>query len=326
MWMNIEGHDQLAQRFAHVLGEGRLASTYLFVGPGGIGKRLFARRLAECLFCSQSIDSDLTACGQCESCRLMAAGNHPDFLEVGLLKDKRSLLLEQFIGDKAHRHQEGLCHDISLRPYLASRRVAVIDNADTFNTETANALLKTLEEPPPHSLLILIGTSESKQLPTIRSRSQIVRFAPLQPEVVARLLLETGEVDNPQVATTVSELAEGSLDQARAMADEQLWQLHTTAVELLDRRVLDSVRLAEVVHEYSNAAGKDAEPRRQAMLRVLGLVARHYRRQLRHDPNSPVAPYWIAKIDRCLDAEMHVVRNVHLQTVIQAWADDLARA
>ena len=326
MWMNIEGHDLLAERFAHILHEGRLASTYLFVGPGGVGKRLFARRLAECLFCSESSADTLDACGQCESCRLMAAGNHPDFIEVGLEKDKRALQLKQFVGDKEHRHQEGLCHAISLKPYLANRRVAVIDHADTFNTETANALLKTLEEPPPRSLLILIGTSESRQLPTIRSRSQIVRFGPLEPSVLARLLLESGDVEDPQVAATVAELAEGSLDQARAMADESLWQVHTTAARLLDQPVVDSVQLAEAVHEYSNAAGKDAEPRRQAMLKVLGLVARHYRRKLRSDPNSLAAPDWIAKIDRCLDAETHVLRNVHLQTVIQSWADDLARA
>lgn len=324
MWMDVVGHDQVANRFARILREGRLASTYLFVGPGGVGKRLFARRLAQCLFCAGTPNVALAACGECDSCRLLEVGNHPDLLEVGLKKDKRALQLDQFLGDGEHRNREGLCHDIALKPYLASRRVAVIDHADTFNTATANALLKTLEEPPPHSLLILIGTSETRQLPTIRSRAQIVRFAPLEPADIERFLLEQDIVPNPEVARTVAELADGSLDQAAAMASEELWQVHTAAVDLLGRPAIDSVKLAELVYQYASAAGKDAAPRRAALVAVLGLVAHHYRRQLRADPHGPHVLKSIRRIDRCLEAEYQVDRNVHLQTVIQAWADDLA--
>lgn len=326
MWMNLVGHDAIAERFRRVLSEGRLASTYLFVGPAGVGKQRFAKQLAKCLFCQNTADAELTACGACESCVLIAAGNHPDLLEVGLKKDKRALQIDQFVGDQEHRNREGLCHDLSLKPLLASRRVAVIDHADTFNTSTANALLKTLEEPPPRSLIILVGTSETRQLPTIRSRSQVVRFAPLPSEDIARLLVDNAVVEDPQVATTVAELSDGSLDQAVTMLDPELWQVHTSTVELLGRPIVDSVKLAELVHQYSNAAGKEAEPRRQALLSVLGLVARHFRRQLRADPASPGAPRLTSRIERCLDAEYQVDRNVHLQTVIQAWADDLARA
>lgn len=325
MWMDILGHDQVADRFSHTLGEGRLASTYMFVGPGGVGKRLFAKRLAECLFCSETVDQSLAACGQCQSCQLMAAGNHPDLLEVDLPKDKRALQLKQFVGDDEHRNRAGLCHDISLKPYLASRRVAIIDHADTFNTATANALLKTLEEPPPHSLLILIGTSETRQLPTIRSRSQIVRFSPLAESHIVKLLVEKALVDDSQVAESVAQLADGSLDQAVQMATPELWEVHNQAVGLLDAPVLDSVKLADLVHQYSNSAGKEAPARRMALLAVLGLIARHFRRRLRAAPHEPDATKHIARIDRCLDAEYHVDRNVHLQTVIQAWADDLAR-
>lgn len=324
--MDIHGHDSIAERFARTLRDGRLASTYLFVGPGGVGKRMFARRLAKCLLCTGTPATELEACDQCESCQLMDADNHPDLLEVGLLKDKRTLILEQFVGDDEHRNRAGLCHDISLKPYLGRHRVAVIDCADTFNNSTANALLKTLEEPPPRSVIILVGTSEARQLSTIRSRSQIVRFAPLEPAMLAQLLVENELVDNTQVAQTVSELAEGSLDQAVAMADEALWQVHTRAVELLNQPVIDSVKLAVMVHEYSNSAGKEAGPRRTALLQVLGLVARHYRRHLRAAPVSPEVPRLLRRIDRCLDAEYQVDRNVHLQTVIQAWADDLARS
>lgn len=320
------GHDQIADRFSHTLSEGRLASTYLFVGPGGIGKRLFARRLAQCLFCMKTEPGKLSACGQCQSCQLMTADNHPDLSEVGLLKDKRALQLKQFVGDDEHRNRAGLCHDISLRPYLASRRVAIIDNADTFNTSTANALLKTLEEPPADSLLILIGVSETRQLPTIRSRSQIVRFSPLSESQIARLLEERGIVAEPEMARRVAQLSDGSLDQAVEMAEPSLWQLHNEAIGLLDAPVLNSVKLAELVHEYSNSAGKDAPARRTALVSAIGLITRHYRSILRMAPDQPTATRQLARIDRCLDAEYHIERNVHLQTVIQSWADDLARS
>ena len=164
-----------APRFA----AGGLASTYLFVGPEGIGKRRFALALAKALLCPNTAADPLEPCGHCESCRLFDAGNHPDLDVVSLPKDKSTLPLDLFIGDKDHRNQDGLCHRISLRPFLGGRKIAIIDDADHFSAESANCLLKTLEEPPPRSLLILIGTSPSRQLPTIRSRSQVVRFRPL---------------------------------------------------------------------------------------------------------------------------------------------------
>ncbi|MGI9455264.1 MAG: ATP-binding protein [Aeoliella sp.] len=322
----ILGQDHVAEQFTSILQQGRLASTYLFIGPGGVGKRLFARQLSGALFCSQVADTALVGCGECQSCLLMAAGNHPDLLEVGLLKEKRSLLLEQFIGPDERRYREGLCHDLSLRPALASRRVAIIDHADTLSTVIANSLLKTLEEPPPRSLLILLGTSEAKQLPTIRSRAQVIRFAPLPTDVIERLVLEHEIASSPEMARNIAQLAEGSLDQARSMASEELWQLHAECVGLLSQPVIDSVRLSARVHEFSQQAGKEASVRRAALVAAISLCREHYRRELRTDPASAAAPGLLSRIDRCLRAEEQVDRNAHPQTVVQCWAEDLARA
>lgn len=323
--MKLAGQERVAEQFARILASGRLASTYLFVGPGGVGKRSFARQLATTLFCSRSDEVALDACGECQSCTLMAAGNHPDLLEVGLRKEKRGLLLEQFIGPKERRFREGLCHDLALKPSLASRRVAIIDHADTFNAETANCLLKTLEEPPPRALMILIGTSEARQLPTIRSRSQVIRFAPLTPEILERLLLEQGIADSPEMATNIAPLVDGSLDRARAMASEELWQLRSECLSLLSQPVIDSVALGARVHEFSQSAGKEAPPRRAALIAAIGLCREHFRQQLRAEPDSAAAASLIAQIDCCLTAEQQVDRNAHPQTVTQCWADDLAR-
>ena len=148
MWQGIHGHDEVIERFRQSLQQGRLASSYLFLGPEGVGKRTFAIRLAQALFCQRGKTGQLEPCGQCESCQLMLAGNHPDLDVIGLPEGKRWLPVDLFLGDRDHRNQVGLCHNVSLRPQMSPRRVAIIDDADNLTTESANCLLKTLEEPP----------------------------------------------------------------------------------------------------------------------------------------------------------------------------------
>ncbi len=161
------------------------------------------------MLCKTRRSMPLEPCGRCESCRLFAAGSHPDLDVVGLPKDKSTLPLELFIGDKEHRNQDGLCHRIAFRPFFGGRKVAIIDDADRFSQESANCLLKTLEEPPPRSLMILIGTSPSKQLPTIRSRSQVVRFQPLERRDSRRDPAPTGVADRHRTVCPLGSLWRG---------------------------------------------------------------------------------------------------------------------
>src|SRR5207244_12270207 len=123
--------------------------------------------------------------------------NHPDVEVIAKPADKAFIPLELLIGDAEHRMRAGLCYSIALKPYSGRRKVAIIDDADYLNKEGANCLLKTLEEPPQNTVLILIGTSEQRQLPTIRSRCQIVRFQPLAESDVAELLIEMALRSDP---------------------------------------------------------------------------------------------------------------------------------
>lgn len=341
MWQGILGHDDVVERFRTAIRRSRLASTYLFVGPAGIGKRRFALSLAKALLCQISGDDPLEPCGQCGSCRLFNAGSHPDLDVVALPKDKSTLPLELFIGDKEHRNQDGLCHRIALRPFLGGRKVAIIDDADYFSAESANCLLKTLEEPPPKSLLILIGTSPSKQLPTIRSRSQVVRFEPLAADVVARILAAEGIVADDESAVRLAVYSDGSIERAREIADPALWQFRAQLLRDLTNPAANPVRLAKAVQAFVDEAGKETSERRERLRTVVGFAEEFYRGHVRAGVGGEArgdkllqaslaesgkhvdTSHALASLEACLRASEHVDRNANLGLVIQRWCEEI---
>lgn len=344
-WHGIDGHDRVVEQFRRAISRGRLASSFLFVGPEGIGKHAFAIRLAQALLCSASADENLDPCGKCSSCVQVEAETHPDVLQVAKPKDKSALPLELLIGDKEHRMRRGLCHDISLKPFMGGCRVAIIDDADSLNPEGANCLLKTLEEPPPHSVLILIGTSPAKQLPTIRSRCQIIRFQPLSTELVAELLLREGLAPDATTAQRWAERGAGSPRRAMELADDDLWDFRGRLYKQLAQPTLDGVRLAKALAAFVEEAGKAPSARRARVRAVIGMTTGFYRQLLRSlggaDSNADVetiqatdaaAQNWpgdleaaAACMDRCLEAAEQVDRNANQATLLECWLDDLSR-
>jgi DNA polymerase-3 subunit delta' len=321
MWHDIFGHDDVVEQFRRILASGRLASTYLFVGPPGVGKRRFAIELAHSLLCTESDEAALEPCGKCESCRMFAAGNHPDLELIGLPPDKATLPIKLFIGDKEHRNQEGLCHTIGLRPFFGRRRIAIIDDADHFGIESANCLLKTLEEPPPSAMLILIGTSPSRQLPTIRSRSQVVRFSGLDVETVSKILIDSGEVAERQLAMRAAELSEGSVERARQLADPALWSFREQLSSALTARPIESMRLARAVQAFVDEAGKESSQRRERLRIIIGFAVEYYRSGLRTDHPHEAD---LQALEACLTALEQIDRNANLGLVIQHWCEELS--
>jgi DNA polymerase-3 subunit delta' len=269
-WQWLRGHTQAVAWFQRAAARGRLGGSFLFVGPEGVGKRCFALELARSLLCQRTQPQRLEACGQCPACQQVAAGTHPDLLTVAKPPDKVFLPLELLIGDAEHRMRDGLCYHLALRPLAGHYRVAIIDDADDLNKEGANCLLKTLEEPPPHALLILIGTSPQRQLPTIRSRCQIVRFAPLETEVVAELLRSTGQCSDPDLARLAAERSGGSLTQARWWCDREALAFRRQMLQHL-APLVDVPAATRLATEFVEGAGKESAVRRQRLKLVLGL-------------------------------------------------------
>jgi len=335
----------VAARFRRALGRGRLASSFLFVGPPGVGKRAFALKLAQTLLCQRRPEEAMDPCEECPGCAQVAAGTHPDLILVAKPEEKSFIPVELLIGDKDHRMREGLCHDIGLKPFMGGRKVAIIDDADHLNAEGANSLLKTLEEPPPRSVLILVGTSPARQLPTIRSRCQTIRFNPLPEEVVAELLLRQGHVDSENEARRLATRGDGSPRRALELADAELWTFRESLLGGLSQPTLDSVRLAAAVSAFVNEAGKDAAPRRERFRQVVRFAGEFYRHVLlalsgTSGPQDATLRQAVEKaqaawssdalaaadcLDRCLETLVEIDRNANQATLVECWLDDLGR-
>jgi DNA polymerase-3 subunit delta' len=338
-WQGIEGHDAIAERFATAAAQGRVAGSYLFIGPSGVGKSTFARGLAKAILC-QHPRSGLVACDACASCVQAEAGSHPDIDVVHKPEDRASIPLEAFVGDADHRMREGLCWRVKLRPAMGTRKAAIILDADTLLEEAANCLLKTLEEPPDGAVIILVGEALERQLPTIRSRCQIIRFKPLAADAVLRVLEREAAADGTAVdaamLTSVANAAGGSLTRARLLLDPAAVEFRAKLIGLLAKRPLRGVELARETLAFVEAAGKDAPPRRARLKVVLETAIDFFRAALRQTttgeaPADPAIARAVAGwaleageaatilLEHSLDALDSVDRNANLTILVDAW-------
>jgi len=342
-WQGIEGHDAIAERFRRAFVRGRIGGTYLFVGPPGIGKRTFAQKLAQVLLCENPSKEAFAPCNACSACVQVISGTHPDLLLLSKPPEKSFIPLEMLIGDRSERGTEraGLVGHLALTPFSGRYRVAIIDDADYLNVEGANALLKTLEEPPATAVLILISNSPAKQLPTIRSRSQMIRFRPLPEEIAVRLLIEQGMVDDPVWARELIRLADGSLARAAELASHDLWDLAAKWRKALSTRRFDVTAWSEEVRNYLESAGKEAAMRRRALQQLIGLTLEFFRQALRAVASHSVqtagtsvgeevmallqsAPPLTEDVlfeclESCLAAYQDVERNINQTLLIDDW-------
>jgi DNA polymerase-3 subunit delta' len=333
----IIGQDAVVEQFVRSAAHGRIAGSYLFIGPTGVGKSTVALALAKSLLCERPRPG-LVACGACASCVQADGGSHPDIDVVARPPDRATIPLEAFIGDPEHRMREGLCWRLLLRPALGGRKVAIILDADHLSDEAANCLLKTLEEPPDRALIILVGTSLERQLPTIRSRCQIVRFRPLEDETVFRILSaeapSTGTPD-PALLERCAAAAGGSLARARLLLDPELTAFRGRLITILSQRPLHGVELSRETNALVEAAGKEAPPRRARLRVVLEAAVDFYRAALRRavtgeQPADPILAQcveaWGAgheeatqSIRSTLEALESIDRNANLTILVDAW-------
>lgn len=163
---------RLYEQAAAAIDAGRLGHGLLFCGPGQLGKRAVAERLAQRLLCTER-RADGEACGACRGCRLYAAGTHPDYQVVSFIPNKEGTRLRTEIVIEQVRR---LSEQMALTPQYGGAQIVIIDPADAINHAASNALLKTLEEPVPGRYLWLVSAHPARLSATIRSRCQRIEF------------------------------------------------------------------------------------------------------------------------------------------------------
>ena len=173
---DVIGQDGPKRKIRAALARQAIGHAYLFSGDDGIGKRLLALSFAQALSCeTPPPSSQPDSCGQCRACRQIASGTYPDLLIVESEQDKANPQIKIDQVREIERH-------VIYRPLLSARKICLIDDADRLTANAANAFLKTLEDPPEHSLFILVTSQPLRLLATVRSRCLTLRFSPATTE------------------------------------------------------------------------------------------------------------------------------------------------
>ena len=338
---SIVGQDRAIAALQRALQADRVAHAYLFAGYEGVGKMTTAVEFAKALVCDSESDD---ACDGCPACQKVLHGTHPDVHYVGPEGPGRvipiKLLRDRDTG-------EGLLKDLALTPNEGAHKVALIDDAHTMTggqAEAANCLLKTLEEPPPQSVLILV-TPRPDQLPeTVVSRCQMIRFAPLEFGVVEHALEERGVTED--AARLLAQSSGGSLGQALNMAGERELpharrRLLDVLIGLEESNIIESAAafssiVAELAASRAEEAGTNVRTESRSMAEwLLDLAVLFYRdvavRQVGFEPKqlanadvmrlieteTAIAGRGIrAILDTIEDAKKHVRANVDLDAAV----------
>jgi DNA polymerase-3 subunit delta' len=324
----------VVQAFAQVVRRGRLGHAYLFVGPPGVGKRLFATEFAKALLCEKRTPEKFDACDQCPSCVHVDADTNPDVFAVTRPPDSLDVPIELI---------RELCAGFALKSASGRGKVAILDDADDLNEAAANCFLKTLEEPPAGSVLLLIGTTPERQLTTLVSRCQVVRFHPLSEALVAELLKSQGITDAGLLRRLVR-LSEGSPGQALELADPTLWEFRRKLFAGLFQPNADVVGLAQEWMHFVEEAGKESAPQRQRAAQVLRLLVEFLRdavsvriggtprlddpedmRMVRALAERAEPEKLLELLERSLEADMQIDRRVQLVLILEGLVDALGQ-
>ena len=277
----IIGQPKAKELLYRAMAGAKMSHAYLFRGPAGVGKKTMAHAFAATINCLAPLDHG--ACGSCSSCHKFRSGNHPDFQLIA--PEGASIKIQQI---------RELKKSLAFPPYEARFRVVLLADAHTMRRETANSLLKTLEEPPANTVLILTADEASGVLPTIVSRCQVLPFFALPREEVTAALLAEGGL-TPEEAATLAAIAEGSLGRARLLGQKKLLDVRAAIINTLLHLPPEGPETVETVFDLAEQAAKLKEDLDElldllrAWYRDLLLVAAGVPAQVL---NQDLAPTW----------------------------------
>jgi len=230
---DIKGHDLQIGMLKSDLQAQSLAGAYLFSGQEGLGKYLAAITFAKAINC---LNSEGDACGVCVSCRKIDKGEHPDVHFLEPQEGSDALKVEDV---------RQLQRKVSLRPYEAKKNIVLIREAHCLTAEAANALLKTLEEPPEHAVFILTSSKQALLFKTVISRCRIIRFAPLARQALEEIMENDFGIEQPR-AHFLGYFSEGRIGYALALRESDLLREKN---RIIDEFALSPAGSAETVKE-----------------------------------------------------------------------------
>ncbi|MBN4058996.1 DNA polymerase III subunit delta', partial [bacterium AH-315-J04] len=244
---DIRHQNHAHRQVQRAISQGRLAHAYIFHGPDGVGKEMFARALAQRLLCDEPTEAALEqssdtktiqqGCGECQECVAVTNNTHPDIHSIyrqlirehpdSTLRKRKALelgvdVIRHFIIDKA-----------SFTPLRGKIKIFIIREADRITVAAQNALLKTLEEPPGATLIILLATDLSRLLPTTLSRCQVLTFNPLPDDFVRQTLSESQPDLSPERANWYARIAGGSMGIATIACADNHYDINTKLIDQL---------------------------------------------------------------------------------------------
>lgn len=367
-------HQERAQRILlRALDGERLPHAYIFHGPPGVGKRMLADRLATRLLCPHRRPIDppdwarkefadircIDACGECADCHTALTGNHADLHVI-----HRGL--REFLRDAEARRRKGLDLGIDIirefmieavgkRPMRGRAKVFIVEEAERLSTEAQNAMLKTLEEPPATTFIILLTRALDRLLPTVRSRAHPVPFRALPTEFVEEKLRELRPELPAADVSYLARMAEGRLGVAVQYADDNMQQIKRAVGEqlaALTPQAIDTFakglgeqasQYAKRIAERAESDTSDTETNRVGLRAILAAVAAFYTDALRQKTGAAALPVnvdqprvieAIAKrhsphgltnaIREIVTAETSIDRSVNVQLVLETLAMRLA--
>lgn len=235
MFDEIIGNEQIKGELRKSLKENKVSHSYMFVGIEGIGKQMTAKAFAQMILC---INEEERGCQKCKSCIEFQSHNHPDFLYIE--PDGNSIKIEQI---------RYLQRKIQEKPIISDRKVYIINDADKMTKEAQNCLLKTLEEPPEYSTIILIGSNENAFLNTIKSRCMIMTFKPISSDLIKKYMEETYGMQN--ISENMLEAFQGSIGKAINLKDkkEQYEKIEKAIQEMDTKNIIDCLQLCEDIYK-----------------------------------------------------------------------------
>jgi DNA polymerase-3 subunit delta' len=236
----VLGHEHQKYMLSSLVEKEKLPHALLFSGPKGVGKRTMALKLIGNLFCENG-----NGCGRCRNCLHLAGGIHPDFT---LLPGETSIKIDEL---------RAIRKEVYEPPYEAPVRAILIDNAEVMTREAANALLKTLEEPPPSNVFVLVTSREQEIPPTVRSRCMRVGFGPLSLEIVRSYFETVLGLERPK-AEVFASLSSGSIASGLFWMDAENFRMRERIAEFLAGKK-GGFASASLVAERIAAKGSERE-------------------------------------------------------------------